>query len=65
MEIMTRIGQGKVVHAAEYDIETGSIHLFCDSLQYKNYHAAVTDYTPPDPERVTCKKCKKKYDFGA
>jgi hypothetical protein len=64
MEIMTKIGQGKAIHAAEYDIETGSIHLYCDALKYKNYHAAITDFTPPRADLVTCKRCKKVYFFS-
>jgi hypothetical protein len=63
MEIMTTIGQGKAVHAADYEPETGKIYLYCSSLKYKNYHADVTDFSPPRADLVTCKRCKKVYPF--
>jgi hypothetical protein len=57
MKIGTRIGSGKLVHAAEYNQETGEINLYCDSLKYGTYYAVISDFREPTKESVTCQKC--------
>lgn len=59
MNIVTRIGRGAVQHAARFDPKTGEINLFCNSLPYKLYFAAITDAAKPTAESVSCKKCLK------
>lgn len=60
--IATRIGTGKVQHAAAYDPETGKLQLYCDSLTYTSYLAVIPDPTPPNAVNVTCKKCTANSD---
>lgn len=59
MKIITRIGRGTVIHAAEYDPHTGKIDLYCDSLKYPDYFAAIGNAAPPSTKNVSCKKCLK------
>ncbi|MGZ9868143.1 hypothetical protein ACU3L3_06950 [Priestia endophytica] len=60
MNIVTKIGGGKVQHAASYDSSTGKIDLLCNSLKFTTYYAHIVDPSPPTKGNITCKKCLKK-----
>lgn len=60
MNIVTKVGGGRITHAASYERESGRIVLMCGSLKYRDYHAVISDYTPPTTSNVTCKLCSRK-----
>lgn len=62
MKIVTRVGTGKVQHAADYDPADGSVSLYCKALTYAHYLGAIVDPTPPTENAVTCKQCLKRKD---
>lgn len=59
MKVITKVGRGKVQHAASYNPFTGDIKLHCNSLKYQTYLAAISDPEQPTVKNVTCKKCLK------
>ena len=60
MQTITRIGNGKVLHSAEYLPNTQTITLKCNSLTYINYLPYIIDQITPTKDNVTCKKCLSK-----
>lgn len=57
MRIVVKTKGGSVDHAAFYNPETKDAKTFCGN---QKYYAVVFDFTEPNKNNVTCKKCLRK-----